>query len=65
MSTIKINRAVRLTKMGAYPTTTRDMLRSIPQAVVEALNSRQLAQLLDANWDLAQRSKAIALREGI
>ncbi len=60
--TIKVNRAMSLAAIGAYPESARAMLRAIPTIVVAALTSRQLAALLDANWALARNSKAVAAR---
>lgn len=41
------------------------MLDAIPAEVVAALTSRQLAALLDAMWQTACASKALANREAI
>lgn len=59
---IKVNRAMSLASIGAYPESARAMLRAIPHIVVAALTAKQLAALMDANWTLAQASKAIAER---
>lgn len=60
MSTIKINRALKLAAIGTNPGSAADMLAAIPADVIEALPARLLAELLDANWSLACRSKSLA-----
>lgn len=65
MHTIKVNRALSLASIGGCPGSAGDMLGAIPTAVIEALPSRLLAELLDANWRLAQRSKALANAEAV
>lgn len=60
---IKINRAQALSTTGRYSASFAAMLEAIPLPVVVALTSRQLAALIDANWRLADASKAIATRE--
>ena len=62
---IKIERARKLSLTGNYPASFGAMLAAIPASIVDALTSRQLAELIDANWTLAQASKAIANREAL
>ena len=63
MHTIKIKRALRLSTIGSCHYSAMAMLDAIPETVVAALTSAQIAELIDANWRLAQASKAIAERE--
>lgn len=60
MHTIKINRALAGAAIGRNPGSALDMLAAIPATVIDALPARLLAELLDANWSLAQASKALA-----
>ncbi|RWR28867.1 hypothetical protein D2T31_12200 [Sinirhodobacter populi] len=62
---IKVNRAIKMSEIGAHAESAAAMLLAIPESVVEALPARLIAQLLDANWTLAQQSKAIAERDAI
>lgn len=57
---IKINRALRQSSIGTNPASASAMLAGIPASIIEAVTSRQLADLLDANWSLAQETKALA-----
>lgn len=63
MSQIKINRARKLSKIGATHGSFAAMLATVPAGVIAALSSAQLASLIDANWSLAQASKRIAERD--
>ncbi|QIG79976.1 hypothetical protein [Stakelama tenebrarum] len=65
MHPIKINRALNAAAIGSCPGSASDMLAAIPDSVVAALPGRLLAELLDANWQLAQRSKSLAAREAL
>lgn len=60
---IKVNRAVRLASIGRYPASAAAMLSAIPDCLIVGLTARQIAVTMDANWDLAQASKALAARE--
>ena len=63
MSTIKINRAVKLAAIGRNPGPCADMLVMIPLSVRDALTARRLADMLDALWHACSASKAIAAAE--
>lgn len=63
--TIKIARAKTLAGIGPYHRSFEAMLAAVPASVVAKLSSRQLAELIDANWCLAQSAKALAEREAI
>ena len=60
---IKINRAMRMSDIGRYPASADAMLRAIPASILAVAPARAVADLLDANWHLAQASKAITDRE--
>lgn len=62
---IKINRAIAAATIGGCPASASAMLDAIPADVVAALPSRLLAQLVDANWRLAEASKALANADAI
>ena len=64
MSSIKITRAYKKSSIGSCPLSAQAMLEAIPDQIIAKLTSDELATLIDANWRLAQRSKAIALKEG-
>lgn len=61
----KVNRALALSGIGAHPQSASAMLSAIPDEVIDALPARLIAQILDANWTLAESSKAIAEREAV
>lgn len=61
----KINRAIKMCSISAHPESVSAMLRAIPDEVIEALPARLIAQLIDANWQLAGASKAIAAADAI
>lgn len=61
----KINRAVKMSGIGTHRESVSAMLRVIPDDVIAALPARLIAQLIDANWRLAQESKAIAAVDAI
>ena len=63
--TSKTNRALKLSKVGRYYGTAHAMLNRIPDSVVSALTSAQLADLLDAMWSTCEDTKRIADRETI
>jgi hypothetical protein len=65
MMSIKIERALRKSRIGDYPSSAGAMLDAVPDTVVAALSSDQLAALLDALWHSCQLSKTIARREAI
>ncbi len=62
---IKTNRAMKIATTGRYPRSFAAMLDAIPESVVEALNARLIAELIDANWRLAGCSKRIAEHEAV
>lgn len=62
---IKINRALQQSTIGTCPGTASTMLAAIPVEVIAALPARLIAQMLDANWQLAGASKATADVEAI
>ncbi len=47
---IKAKRARKIAECGNYPRTFSANLEKIPAEVVAAINSRQLAKLVDAMW---------------
>lgn len=59
---IKINRALKLSTIGAHAGSAEAMLESVPDSVIKALPSRQLAQMIDALWQHSSATKAIAAR---
>ncbi|WP_289009848.1 hypothetical protein [uncultured Thermomonospora sp.] len=62
-STIKIDRAIKLSRVGGYPRTCAAVLEAIPWSTINALTGRQLAELMDAIWELWQRTKRIHERD--
>lgn len=62
---IKINRAMRLAEIGRYPASAAAMLRPIPAKVIASVTAKTLAAILDANWRIAQESKAIAIKDAL
>lgn len=62
---IKVNRAVKMSMIGAHTGCVQAMLAAIPAEVIDALPARAIAKLLDGNWQLAQASKALAIREAL
>lgn len=62
---IKVNRAVKLSAIGSNPRSCAAMLNAILLEVIDALPARAIAKLLDANWQMACASKALAIREAI
>lgn len=65
MSTAKNNRVAKLCDLARYPESYRAMADAVPVAVWDALPARLIAELIEANWRLAQKSKALADRETI
>lgn len=65
MSSIKITRALRKAIIGDCHESASAMLAAIPDSVIAALSSSQLAEMLDAAWRLSCTAKAIAEREAI
>lgn len=63
--TIKIKRALRLSTIGANHASANAMLDFVPAAIIETLPARKLAEMLDAMWQLAGNSKAVAARDAI
>ena len=62
---IKVNRAFSLAGIGRYPGSASAMLQAIPPAMIAALTAAQIAAIMDANWALAQASKAIRATEAL
>lgn len=62
---IKVNRALALSDIGPCRASAAAMLDAIPRDVVAALPSHLIARLIDANWQMCQRTKAIADAEAI
>lgn len=62
---IKINRAAKHSKVGAWPATFTSLLAYIPPTLLDAMTSRQIGLAIDALYDCAQKSKEIAGRETI
>ena len=60
---IKINRAVKLSSIGKYPTSCSAMLGHVPQTLIDRLTAAELAEVLDSLWSCAQKSKAIHERD--
>lgn len=60
---IKVNRALRLSTIGAHPLSTDAMLAHIPPSIIETATARAIADLLDSLWRACQASKAIASRD--
>lgn len=56
----KVNRAMQLAAIGNYPESRSAMLRALPESAIAQLTARGLADMLDAAWQLASASKAIA-----
>lgn len=65
MSKIKYSRSKDAAKRGEYNNSFDAMYREIPESVKAALTSKRIAELVDAMWNVAQKSKAIANREAI
>ncbi len=65
MHAIKINRALRASKVGAFPGSAAAMIVHLPTSLIESLTGQQLGEMLDALWRVAGASKAIAAREVI
>lgn len=62
---IKVNRAVKMSAIGAHSISASAMLSAIPADVIASLPARLIAALLDSNWQLAQASKAIAIKDAV
>jgi hypothetical protein len=60
MSSIKINRALKASRVGRFPGSADAMLERIPASVVAHLTGAALAEMADAMWDACQESKIIA-----
>ncbi|SFP86298.1 hypothetical protein [Tranquillimonas alkanivorans] len=60
---IKVSRALKQAKVGAFPQSASAMLQAIPASARDTLTSAQLAELLDAMWSVAETSKSRAARE--
>ncbi len=59
----KINRAMRLAKVGENRATAEALLRVLPESVIARVTGQELAELLDAVWKLSRNSKASAETE--
>ncbi|TAW50589.1 hypothetical protein [Rhizobium leguminosarum] len=62
---IKINRAAKFSKVGAWPGTFTSLLAYMPPTLLDAMTARQIGLAIDALYDCAQKSKAIAEREAL
>lgn len=62
---IKISRALAQSGVGRYPGSAHAMLAAVPESIVAALTSRQIADMLDAMWSACQTAKADANREAV
>lgn len=62
---IKVNRAIGMCALSNYPQSASAMLAEIPQDVIATLPARLIAKMIDANWNLAQKSKDIATRDAV
>lgn len=62
---IKVKRALAMSSVGKTPASAQAMIAAIPDAVIDNLPARLIAQLLDANMALARASKDIAIRDAI
>jgi hypothetical protein len=63
MTSIKIRRAQRLAAIGRNPRTWEAIIDAIPAGVIEAINSRQLAELADAMRCQHERGHSQGWRE--
>ncbi|MCZ4260619.1 hypothetical protein O4G76_07160 [Limimaricola sp. G21655-S1] len=54
----KINRAMRLAKVGENRATAEALLRVLPESVIARVTGQELAELLDAVWKLSRNSRA-------
>ena len=62
---IRVKRAIALSILYDVPSSAAAMVRAIPEDVVSSISARLLAQVIDANWRLAQEAKAIAARDAV
>jgi hypothetical protein len=63
MTIIKYRRAKSLSEIGSHPASFDAMWAHIPADARNALNSRQIAAMVDGLWQCANTSKAEAERE--
>lgn len=54
----KINRAMRLAKVGENRATAEALLRVLPESVIARVTGHELAELLDTMWKLSQNCRA-------
>lgn len=59
----KINKASKLSSWSAYPATWSAIIETIPDAVIQALTSKQLVALIDANQKIYDAGKTYNQRE--
>lgn len=60
---IKINRAKKLTKWGNNNGTFTAAIKAIPADIINALTSKQLASLIDANQEIFNAGKSANQQE--
>jgi len=56
--TRKIEKARKMSPLGAYPATWRDIITAIPDDIITALTSRQLVTLIEANQKIYNAGKS-------
>ena len=61
--TIKINKALQKSQIGAFNESAGAMLEYVPKAALSQLNSDALANVLDALWTACQDAKSIQEKE--
>ena len=59
MSTVKINRARNLSKIGKFGRSFEAMLNIIPEQTINSLSSKNLAMLIDNVWKGCQKAKSL------
>lgn len=62
---IKLTRAAKVAKIGNYPSSFSAMAKFLPESVITKLSSREIADMIDEMWSLANNSKSIATDEAI
>ncbi|WPY96453.1 hypothetical protein T8T21_18295 (plasmid) [Limimaricola variabilis] len=59
----KINRAMALAEIGENKATAEALLRAIPDRVIAKVTGHELAELLDAMWQLSCETRRITQAE--
>lgn len=57
---LKIKRAGKITGLAKYPKTYEDVLKNIPEELIQSLTSKQLAQVIQVN----QKAYALGIKKG-